>query len=498
MSVHSGDKFPILLVQPPRREGVECLFTFHKNDGIGHRPPLGILTLATHLIRRGFPDTHCLDAQLDDLTPEELADRIAQDRPEVVGLSVWTDFWYPAYRTIELIRRRLPTCRIVLGGPHCLVYPRETLEACEADFVVAGDGEDTLLELVRDLCAGGPVRDLPGLWRRDHGMIAGPAIPVAVVADLDSLPVPDRTLLPYRRYNSLLNPSEYETTMISSRGCPNRCVFCKMHAQKVHACSAEHFVEEFRQIASLGITDVQVYDDTFTWSKKRVLEICRGIIDSGIRLRWAIRDRVNKADAETYALLKKAGCYRIHFGVESGSPPILAASGKGITLEQAEDALALARDAGFATMAYYMFGFLDETYEDALATIRFAVQASSDYAAFAVLIPYPGTALYDTALARGTIPSDFWLDFTRKPVPSFRIPHLIEQNMDRTTLIGLKDKALRSYYFRPGRILRECVRLQTWKEFRQKAGMAANIMTDSLRSLIHGGLRPTRALTGGG
>ncbi|NLE60130.1 MAG: hypothetical protein GX616_17405, partial [Planctomycetes bacterium] len=241
MSTDRRDSFGILLVQPPRREGVECLFTFHKNEGIGHKPPLGILTLATHLIRQGFPDTGCLDAQLDDLTPEEVVERIAATDPAVVGLSVWTDFWFPARRTVGLLRQRLPACTIILGGPHCLVYPRETLEACEADYVVAGDGEGTLLELVRDLHDCRPARDLPGLWRKENGVIREPAVPIAVVDDLDAIPVPDRTLLPYRRYNSVLNPGEFETTMISSRGCPNRCVFCKMHAQKVHACSAEHF-----------------------------------------------------------------------------------------------------------------------------------------------------------------------------------------------------------------------------------------------------------------
>jgi len=493
MNTPEHKDFGIVLVQPPRRESVECLFTFHKNEGIGHRPPLGILTLATHLIEQGFDDTRCLDAQLDDLTPEQTVEQVAGWAPDVVGLSVWTDFWYPAWKTVKLLRQRLPACRIILGGPHCLVYPRETLEASEADYVVCGDGEDTLLELVRGLRDGRETGDLPGLWRKEKGQLLAPREAIAVVDGLDRIPIPDRTLLPYRRYNSVLNPSEYETTMISSRGCPNRCVFCKMHAQKVQACSAERFVEEFRRIADLGITDIQVYDDTFTWSRRRVIDICNGIIAGGIKVRWAIRDRVNKADPESYALLRKAGCYRIHFGVESGSPPILEASGKAITLEQAASALRLAGRMGFTTMAYYMFGFLDETYEDALATIRFAGRAGSDYATFAVLIPYPGTTLYESALARGIIPNDFWLDFARNPVPNYRIPRLIEQHMDRATLIGLKDKALRSYYFRPSRLARELARLRSWKEFKQKACMAMNIFTDSVSSVLGGRLRPTQA-----
>lgn len=493
MTIDRPKAFTTVLVQPPRHEGVECLFTFHKNKGIGHRPPLGILTLATHLREQGFAETHCIDAQLDDLTPDQTAERIVALQPDLVGISVWTDFWYPAQRTIEEVRRRLPACRIVLGGPHCLVYPRATLETCSADYLVSGDGEDTLAALVRSLAAGVQVAQTPGLWRKEGEGVVAPPVPVAVVEDLDRIPVPDRTLLPYRRYSSLLNASAYETTLISSRGCPNRCVFCKMHAQRVHACSAERFVEELAQIEALGIRDVQVYDDTFTWSRRRVIDICRGILDRNIHIRWAIRDRVNKADAYMYEMLRRAGCYRIHFGVESGSPRILAASGKNITLEQVRRALQLARQTGFTTMAYYMFGFLDETLEDAMATIRFARGAGSDYATFAVLIPYPGTTLYQQAIERGIIPNDFWLDYVRNPVPNYRIPHLVEQHMDRATLIGLKDKALRDYYLRPSRVLGELMRLRSWAEFRRKAGMAMNIVTDSLRAAGTAGQQPTSA-----
>jgi len=280
--------------------------------------------------------------------------------------------------------------------------------------------------------------------------------------------------------------------MMTSRGCPHKCVFCKIHAQKVQARSADRVVDEFREIASLGISDVQVYDDTFTWSKKRVVDICHGILDGGLKLRWAIRERVDKADPEVYALLKKAGCRRIHFGVESGSERILKASGKGITLAQAEYALRLARETGFTTLAYYMFGFMDETYADALETLRFAIRTKTDYATFSVLIPYPGTTLYATALDRQILPYDFWSEFAKNPVPDFRIPHLIEQHMDRQALIRLKDKAQRRFYFRPGRIMREIVNLRSWRELCRKTRMAATIIDDSINSLIRSKSSPTR------
>lgn len=474
-----------VLVQPSSQGMVESLFTFHKNDGIGPKPPQGIMILATHLRVHGFPESHCLDAQLDDLSPEETVERLVAMAPDLVGISVWTDFWHPAWRTIQLVRERLPQAVIVLGGPHCLVYPRETLETGAADYLIAGDGETPLLAIVKNLKQGTSVDETPGLWRKaPDGKVLDPVEPFAIVEDLDAVPAPDRMLLPYKRYHSILTPNAFETTMITSRGCPYKCVFCKMTAQKVYARSAEQVVEEFRQIAELGITDIQVYDDTFSWSPKRVMDICQGIIDQGLEVRWAIRDRVNRVDPEMYALMKKAGCYRVHFGVESGSKPILKASGKGVSLEDAEWAVQKAKDAGFETLAFYMFGFLDETQDDTQKTIDFAIKLDTEYAVFAVLIPYPGTKIYDRALELGVVPTDFWRNFTLNPDANYRIPHLIEQNMTREELMEINNIALRKYYYRPKAIIRELRKLTSWREFRQKSGMAWNILSDAIAPLL--------------
>ena len=473
----------IVLVYPSSHQGVQSLFTFHKNEGIGLKPPLGILILATYLLSKNYRNVKCLDTQLDDLSPEQTVDRLVEMGADVVGFTVWTDFWYPVWKTIQLTRERLPDSKILLGGPHCGVYPRETLESSAADYLIVGDGEDSLLNLVRNLSQNRPVPDIPGLWRKDGDTVLPPKEDRSIIKDLTKIPAPDRLLLPYKRYSSVLNAREYETTMVTSRGCPHKCVFCKMNVQKVYARSAEQVVEEFKEIANLGITDIQIYDDTFTWSKKRVVDICMGILDNKLNLRWAIRDRVDRGDPEMYALMKKAGCYRIHFGVESGSKPILKASGKKISLEQAEYAVGLAKKNEYSTMAYYMFGFLEETHQDALKTIDFSIKLNTDYAVFAVLIPYPGTIIYNEALTRGILPYDFWLDYTRNPEPDFRIPHLIEQHMDREMLIKLKDAALRKYYFRPKKILGEIRKLTSWNEFDQKRKMAMNIVSDSLKCL---------------
>lgn len=480
MAIDEAD-LRIALVNPSSHGEVQSLFTFHKEEGIGKKPPLAVLILATYLIDNGFTNTFCFDAQLDDLSPEQTVDKLVKDRPDVVGLTVWTDWWFPAWRTAQLLRQKLPDCTIVMGGPHCSVFPGESLEYSEADYVVLGDGEDVLLEMVRHIAAGQPVPEQPGLWRKVDGKAVAPQEPRAMVLDVAKVPMPDRTLLPFKRYTSVLNPGTFETTMITSRGCPYRCSFCKLDVQKVYARTAEQIVDEFETIAALGISDIQVYDDTFTWTRQRVIDICKGIIERGIKVKWAIRDRCNKADTELYDLMRRAGCYRIHYGVESGSDRILKEAKKLMVVDQAVDAVRVAKEYGFDTLAFYMFGFLDETPEEAQQTIDLAMKLNTDYAVFAVLIPYPGTGIYLQALERGILPNDFWREFTKHPTPNFVVPKVIEDKMDRETLISLKNHALRKYYFRPSRILREMSTVTSPKDVLTKGKMAMNIVTDSLK-----------------
>jgi len=464
-----ADHGKIVLLQPSNQHGVRSLFTYHSDHAIGHKPPLGILILATYLREQGLPNVHCLDAQLEGWSPEQTVERLVKMKPEIVGITAWTDFWYPVWRTAKLIRERLPNCKIVMGGPHCGVYPQESLEYSEADFLVVGDGEDVLLHLAQEILLSRPISDQPGLWRKIDGKIMAPTERFAMIDDITKVPPPDRTMLPVERYSSVLTPAEFETTMITSRGCPYKCVFCKMDVQKVYARTAEQVVDEFEQIANLGISDVQVYDDTFTWGNARAMDICQGIIDRGIKVNWAIRDRANRVTPELYDLLKRAGCDRAHFGVETGSPRILKESGKFITMEQLETGIGIAKETGMTVMAYFMFGFVDETPEDALMTIEFAKKLNPDYPVFVVLIPYPGTAVYKAGLDKGFLPNDFWREFTVNPEPDFVIPNLIEDHMDRDMLISMRNRGTRELYFHPSRIIRELSSLSNFREFKRKA-----------------------------
>ncbi|MBF0526618.1 MAG: radical SAM protein, partial [Deltaproteobacteria bacterium] len=402
----------VMLIQPPNHGGVRSLLPQVDEDGvgIGFKPPLGLLYLATYVTRHSSHEVKVIDAPAMGWNLADVVREAAAFRPHLVGISAWTDFWYPAYHLGRQIKRDLPETHLVYGGPHVGIFAGETLDLPFVDSVICGDGEWPFLCLCHLVADGRLADGVPGLHLKSAGVSEGPSR-FHVQEDLDALPIPDRRFLPVERYGSVLSRGRVVTTMMTSRGCPYRCTYCKLHFQRPVFRSASSVVEEFRQIARLGIQEVEVYDDTFTWSKTRVEEICRALIAENIQVTWAIRDRVNQADPRLLSLLYQAGCRRVHYGVESGVDRVIQRMGKGITTGQARRAVTWAKAAGMNVLTYFMFGNLDETVDDMRRTIDFALDLDPDYAEFSITIPYPGTELYHEAQDRGLITSDYWRDY---------------------------------------------------------------------------------------
>jgi radical SAM superfamily enzyme YgiQ (UPF0313 family) len=180
-------------------------------------------------------------------------------------------------------------------------------------------------------------------------------------------------------------------------------------------------------------------------------------------------------DPDTLRLLYRAGCRRIHYGIESGSQQVIDKMKKRITTEQAKRAVSLAKEAGITVLAYFMFGNLNETREDMKETIDFALSLDADFAQFSITIPYAGTEMYEEALKEGIITSDYWADYARRPTPDFVPPQLIENMVDRRTMLAMRDEAVRRFYFRPRFILKELASLRSASEFVRKARMGMQL-----------------------
>jgi anaerobic magnesium-protoporphyrin IX monomethyl ester cyclase len=464
----------VLFLYPPETDAVASYLPQMNNEtGIGIKPPLGVLHVATYIQATTSHEVKVIDGRLVAGDYANIADLVGELKADIVGITAWTDFWFSVTRVIEEIKIRLPSVFVVVGGPHTLMYPQEVLDTKGIDAIVVGDGEVPMARLLECLEAKKPRHDIPGLHFKETGVHAEVAY---YETDLTHIPPPDRTLLPISKYTSVLGKGQLTTTMITSRGCPYSCVFCKIKKQKPLQRSAAQVIAEFAEIHRLGIAEVEVYDDTFTWSHKRVREICLELIRRNYGIIWAVRDRVSNVREETLDLMRRAGCTRIHYGIESGSNRILKRVKKGITVEEAERAVSLARQAGFEILTFFMFGLPGETRADIQATIDLSRKLDADYCQYSITIPYPGTEMYLEGLAGGLLSTDFWRDFTLHPRPDFQIPTVSFCEVPFAELLEIHDRATRSFYFRPAVIFRELRKLRSLAELKRKVNMGLALL----------------------
>ncbi len=380
-------------------------------------PPLGLAFLGAVLEREGIP-VAIIDAAAERLSPRELRRRIAEFRPDLVGVTVLTEFRFSSFDTARLAREAAPDAVVILGGPHVTLAAEDTARHVpEADIVVRGEAEKTILLLIRALAESGDPAGVPGLtWREGDTVRSTPDAPL--VRDLDALPFPARHLLPMDTYRFTLDvpgvgkrPAAHT---ITSRGCPFGCSFCAtstMMGMKWRARSADNVLAEVEQVVGQGIDTLWFYDDTFTMARKRVADICQGIIDRGWKLHFTCSIRVDTVDRDLLALMKRAGCFKVFFGVESGNQETIdRVCGKRISLDQVRDVARWCDELGIQKNPGYIIGFPGETEEQARETVRFMGEIGGQ-ASLSFLRIYPGTAIERIARETGIISPGFsWSD----------------------------------------------------------------------------------------
>ena len=211
--------------------------------------------------------------------------------------------------------RTSPSC---WGGPHIYIYPDETIRIPEVDYLVIGEGEETFTRLIDALAKDEDLARVPGIAYKRNGRVFKNSL-VPLNKDLDQLPMPARHLIPQHLYTSVLAKRSPITTMMTSRGCPMRCIFCdRPHLGKqFRSRSAVNVVDEMQRCEEMGIREIFFYDDTFSIRKDRLLDVCDAIVARGLTVHWDIRAHINTIDEQVLDALQRAGCTRIHYGVES-------------------------------------------------------------------------------------------------------------------------------------------------------------------------------------
>ncbi|MEL6431063.1 MAG: radical SAM protein [Planctomycetota bacterium] len=382
------------------------------------RPPLGLAYLAGVLEAEGR-SVAILDALVLGVRDAELRELVLRERPRYVGISTHSPTRYECFRTAELVKDALGgDVTVLAGGPHVSAAAEDTLRHVPAiDFVVRGEGEEVLAELLRVLDAGGDVGQVRGVsWRRGDEIVENP--PQPNVADLDALPRPARHLLPMHCYRTRM-PSTHRraTTVLTSRGCPARCTFCTRDwfSRDTRYHSPVAMADEFEEIVDRwGTPSVIVQDDTFTLKKQRIHAFCEELRSRGLPnrrrapLRWLATTRVDCVNLELLKDMKASGCEIVTFGVESMNNETLKWLKKGIDTRKIRRAIDWAREAGLRVRVTYLLGVGEETEEDIVRSAAAARTLPVDKLKANVgLSVYPGTPSYGMAIEAGVLAADY-------------------------------------------------------------------------------------------
>jgi len=425
----------------------------------GIYPPLGLMYLASAVQSAGH-DAKVLDGYFTSF--EDIATEIRTGGYGLVGLSSYTHGWQQDIAFIEHLKRLFPETRFIVGGPHPNVWGKRCLEDCAAlDFACCGEGEHLLRDLCTALEQDLPVQGIRGLvWRTQDG-VHGDGLKAAI-DDLDALPLPDRSQVDLQRYcPTLTNYRQLPaTTIIGSRGCPFPCIFCHS-IKKTRRRKVAHVLAEIDVLVNeYGIRDLTFYDETFTVHRKWAMELCDGLRERGYDLAWAANARADCLDRELVEKMAAAGCWRLLFGIESGSQRVLDILRKNTDLQQIADAVAMTQAGGIDAHGTFFFGTPGETFEEGLETIRFAVKLGLDYAAFGSLMPLPGTEVFD--LIDDPIKYDFSIH------SAIKIGY-VPPSMTRGQMETLLRESYRSFYFRPRYIARRLAKIRSVEDLRRNA-----------------------------
>ncbi|MBU0972156.1 MAG: B12-binding domain-containing radical SAM protein [Proteobacteria bacterium] len=353
-------------------------------------PPLGLTYIAAACEAAGARVT-ILDYIVRGYSETKLKKELNAFDPDIVGINCVTLNFNQAADILCVVKQNNPDVITLMGGPHVSFDSENTLISYpEIDIVVKGEGEETLQELLGVIHTPENWHTIQGIAFRANGKIrTTPRRPF--IKDLDSLPLPARHLLPMARYQAL----GYPVSIITSRGCPNQCIFClgrRMVGHKVRFRSAVHIADEIEVLLSLGTRFINIADDLFTASKRRVTQLCNELLKRKLQVSWSAFSRVNTIDTQTLKLMKSAGCHSVSFGIESGNPEMLKRVKKGITIAQAKKAATACREAGIRGHASFMVGLPGETHETMNDSLKLQKELEIE-SAYHFLAPFPGTTV---------------------------------------------------------------------------------------------------------
>jgi radical SAM superfamily enzyme YgiQ (UPF0313 family) len=361
--------------------------------------------LASALRAEGH-EVEILDLLLARTTAAKIEARMRRLRPELVGITSVTLNHHIAEDIARWVRACDPAVPIAMGGPHVSFEIEGSFASLAGalDYIAIGEGEHTLVELVRALEGRMDVRDVRGLAALDRATgKVGRNAARPLEDDLDTIPDPARELVPLSRYLAF----DSHASVVTSRGCPYECIFCSAPAwtgRKVRYRTPSLCVDEIERLAELGFTEITIEDDLFTLYRKHFLAVCGELIRRDTGIRWNAFSRVDTISPEIVQVMAEAGCQAICFGVESGNQEVLDLVKKRSNLAKVKEAMRMTQDVGISALASFIIGLPGETVETLRKTVEFANDLHQEFGSlygFHILAPFPGTEVRDRAAEYG-------------------------------------------------------------------------------------------------
>ena len=414
-------------------------------------PYISLASIGGSLLRDSH-DVHILDLTVSNNHEKDIDKLLEEFAPHFVGISFTSALSKEAFDIARKVKEKMPNALLIAGGVHSTTLPEETLNNSVFDIVVIGEGE----EIMREIVSGKKHEEILGIaYKKNGGIKINPRRPF--LDDLDFLPYPAWHLYDIKKYhtpriNSRRNPVG---AMETSRGCPFSCVFCNktVFSRNFRAKSANRVVDEMEYMLKLGFKEIHIWEDGFSTDLNRAKEICRLIIKKRLFFPWNIYNgmRVDRMDEELLELLKKAGCYRVSIGIESGNQNIIKAVNKGITLEQIKHAANMIKKAGIESLGFFMVGLPGDTEETMQDTIKFAKEINLDLPKCGILMPLPGTPVFEDWDKKGLIKSRDWSKYIFHAERSSVYKH---PNLEFDVIRKYYDKFYRELYLSPRFIAR--------------------------------------------
>lgn len=445
-------KRKILLINPSYSfiyEGVKI------KAGAVYTPPINLAAIAAPLLKNGHI-VEILDLNKTDSELAALHKKLSDFGPDYAGITFTTPLAEKAIKFASEIKKFNKDISVIAGGVHATSFPDELLKESDFDMVVVGEGDFVLSELIE----GKEISSIGNLVYKQNGSVYSNE-KNKLIKDLDILPYPAWDIYDINSYKTtkLLTRKNPAGWIETSRGCVYSCSFCNKNiaGKSFRVKTPDRVVNEMEYMLSCGFKEIHIVDDCFTMNLKRAEMICDEIIKRGISFPWVAFNglRADRVDLNLLKKMKQAGCYRVHYGIESGNQQVLDGVGKSETLEDVRKAVSESRQAGLEVFGFFMFALPGETEDTMMDTINFAKELDLDMAKASISIPLPATPFYEELEKKGLIKTKKWSKYNLY-VPARDV--YTHPSVDWDTVDKYFNRFYREFYLRPGFITKRFFR----------------------------------------